>query len=49
MADIAKALHRPASYPTKFFGCVLGTMAKIDDANNKYLINGAHGESKGSV
>jgi translation initiation factor 5 len=23
MADVARALNRPATYPTKYFGCIL--------------------------
>ncbi|EPZ31598.1 hypothetical protein ROZALSC1DRAFT_27583 [Rozella allomycis CSF55] len=42
MAEIAKAVYRPPSYITKFFGDVLGTQSKIDDKNNRYVVNGKH-------
>ncbi|KAJ8551236.1 hypothetical protein K7X08_000606 [Anisodus acutangulus] len=31
MVDIAKALSRPASYTTKYFGCELGAQSKFDE------------------
>ena len=31
MVDIAKALARPASYTTKYFGCELGAQSKFDE------------------
>lgn len=40
MDDIAKALSRPPTYPTKFFGCELG--AQTSFANDRYLVNGQH-------
>ncbi|KAJ9127422.1 hypothetical protein QFC24_000830 [Naganishia onofrii] len=40
MDEIAKALSRPATYPTKFFGCELG--AQTSFANDRYLVNGQH-------
>jgi len=42
MADIAKALERPADYPTKFFGFELGALTKVDTANDKHIVNGRH-------
>lgn len=42
MADIARALSRPPSYPTKFFGFELGAQTTCDEKNDKYIINGAH-------
>jgi len=42
MADIGKALARPASYPTKFFGCELGAQTTFDEKNERYIVNGAH-------
>jgi len=38
--DVARALNRPATYPTKFFGCELG--AQTSFANDRYIVNGAH-------
>lgn len=40
MDEIAKALSRPPTYPTKFFGCELG--AQTTFANERYIVNGAH-------
>ena len=42
MADIGSALSRPASYPTKFFGCELGAQTQFDEKNERYIVNGAH-------
>lgn len=40
MEDIARALARPPTYPTKFFGCELGAQTTM--ANDRYIVNGAH-------
>jgi len=45
MSDIAKALSRPPTYPTKYFGFELGAQVKCEDKNDRYIINGQH-ESK---
>ncbi|BAM40891.1 eukaryotic translation initiation factor 5 [Theileria orientalis strain Shintoku] len=45
MGDIARALKRPPTYATKFFGCELGAMSKFEEAEEKALINGAHTDS----
>nr|CAG4643940.1 EOG090X05QT [Lepidurus arcticus] len=46
MADIAKALGRPATYPTKYFGCELGAQTQFDFKNDRFIVNGAHEASK---
>ncbi|KAF6155515.1 hypothetical protein GIB67_017870 [Kingdonia uniflora] len=46
MVDIAKALARPASYTTKYFGCELGAQSKFDEKNGVSLVNGSHDTSK---
>lgn len=46
MVDIAKALARPASYTTKYFGCELGAQSKFDDKTGTSLVNGAHETAK---
>lgn len=46
MAEIARALSRPPSYPTKFFGCELGAQVKCDDKNERYIVNGEHDAEK---
>jgi len=42
MVDVAKALHRPAEYPTKYFGCELGAQTQFDVKNERYIVNGSH-------
>ncbi|KAF7327639.1 Splicing factor 3B subunit 1 [Mycena kentingensis (nom. inval.)] len=42
MADVARALSRPPSYTTKFFGCELGAQTTCDEKNERYIVNGAH-------
>ncbi|KAK4048929.1 eukaryotic translation initiation factor 5 [Microbotryomycetes sp. JL201] len=42
MADVARALNRPSSYPTKFFGCELGSQSTFNDDTERYIVNGAH-------
>ncbi|CAN7025738.1 unnamed protein product [Brassica rapa subsp. trilocularis] len=44
--DIAKALGRPASYTTKFFGCQLGAQSKFDEKTGTSLVNGSHSTLK---
>ena len=46
MVDIAKALARPASYTTKYFGCELGAQSKFDEKTGISLVNGAHETAK---
>jgi translation initiation factor 5 len=46
MVDIAKALARPASYTTKYFGCELGAQSKFDAKAGIALVNGAHDTAK---
>ncbi|WOL12318.1 eukaryotic translation initiation factor 5-like [Canna indica] len=46
MVDIAKALHRSASYTTKYFGCELGAQSKFDEKTGTSLVNGAHDTAK---
>ncbi|KAG9449062.1 hypothetical protein H6P81_009027 [Aristolochia fimbriata] len=46
MVDIAKALARPASYTTKYFGCELGAQSKFDERTGVSLVNGAHDTAK---
>ncbi|AAF17676.1 putative eukaryotic translation initiation factor 5-2 [Arabidopsis thaliana] len=44
--EIAKALARPPSYTTKYFGCELGAQSKFDEKTGTSLVNGAHNTSK---
>ncbi|KAJ1738504.1 eukaryotic translation initiation factor 5 [Coemansia sp. RSA 1086] len=42
ISEVAKALSRPPSYPTKYFGSELGAQTQMDDKNDRYIVNGAH-------
>lgn len=42
MSDVARALSRPPTYPTKFFGCELGAQTTFDEKGDRYIVNGAH-------
>lgn len=46
MSEIAKALSRPPTYPTKYFGCELGAQTQFDNKNDRYIVNGAHTSDK---
>ncbi|CAL5370862.1 unnamed protein product [Camellia sinensis] len=46
MVDVAKALARPASYITKYFGCELGAQSKFDEQTGVSLVNGSHDTAK---
>lgn len=46
MADVAKAIGRPATYPTKYFGCELGAQTQFDYKNERFIVNGSHDASK---
>ncbi|KAL6564152.1 Eukaryotic translation initiation factor 5A-1 [Orobanche minor] len=46
MVDIAKALGRPASYTTKYFGCELGAHSEFDEKTGTSHVNGAHDTAK---
>ncbi|KAK9363264.1 domain found in IF2B/IF5-domain-containing protein [Lipomyces starkeyi] len=45
-ADVARALARPAMYVTKFFGLELGAQTSVNEATDRYMVNGAHDASK---
>jgi len=42
ISEVARALSRPPTYPTKFFGCELGAQTMFDDKADRYIVNGAH-------
>eukprot|EP00245_Coleochaete_scutata_P011267 TRINITY_DN4152_c0_g1_i1.p1 TRINITY_DN4152_c0_g1~~TRINITY_DN4152_c0_g1_i1.p1 ORF type:complete len:454 (-),score=178.66 TRINITY_DN4152_c0_g1_i1:666-2027(-) len=46
MVDVAKALDRPASYTTKYFGYELGAQSKFDEKTGTSIVNGAHDATK---
>ncbi|XP_003747617.1 eukaryotic translation initiation factor 5 [Galendromus occidentalis] len=46
MTDIAKALSRPPAYPTKYFGCELGSQTHCDAKSDRFIVNGQHDANK---
>lgn len=46
MPEIAKALDRPPTYPTKYFGCELGAQTQVDSKNDRFIVNGEHDAEK---
>ncbi|RLU26512.1 hypothetical protein DMN91_000308 [Ooceraea biroi] len=42
MVDVAKAIGRPATYPTLYFGCELGVQIQFDFRNERFIVNGSH-------
>ncbi|CAI9105948.1 OLC1v1004985C1 [Oldenlandia corymbosa var. corymbosa] len=46
MVDIAKALARPPSYPTKYFGTQLGAISKFIEKTGTSQVNGSHETAK---
>jgi translation initiation factor 5 len=46
MPDIARALGRPPTYCTKYFGCELGAQTQFDFKNERYIVNGSHEAAK---
>lgn len=46
MVEIARALGRPPTYPTKYFGCELGAQTQFDFKNDRYIVNGSHDAAK---
>lgn len=46
MVEVAKAIGRPATYPTKYFGCELGAQTQFDFKNERFIVNGSHEAAK---
>lgn len=46
MPEVAKALDRPPTYPTKYFGCELGAQTQFDMKNERFIVNGSHEAAK---
>jgi len=46
MVDIARALDRPPTYVTKYFGCELGAQTQFDVKAERYIVNGCHDAGK---
>lgn len=42
ISAVAKSLGRPASYPTKYFGCELGAQTQMQVQDDLYIVNGSH-------
>lgn len=46
MPEVAKAIGRPPTYPTKYFGCELGAQTQFDFKNDRFIVNGSHEANK---
>lgn len=46
MSEVGKALNRPPTYATKYFGCELGAQTQFDLKNERYIVNGEHDAAK---
>jgi len=46
MVDVARALARPPTYVTKYFGCELGAQTQFDVKAERYIVNGCHEAGK---
>ena len=46
MVDVARALARPPTYVTKYFGCELGAQTQFDIKAERYIVNGCHDGGK---
>ncbi|XP_046421077.1 eukaryotic translation initiation factor 5 [Neodiprion pinetum] len=46
MIEVAKAIGRPPTYPTKYFGCELGAQTQFDFKNERFIVNGSHDATK---
>ncbi|KAJ1643349.1 eukaryotic translation initiation factor 5 [Coemansia asiatica] len=46
IVEVSRALSRPPAYATKYFGSELGAQTKIEEKNDKYIVNGAHEVAK---
>ncbi|CAB0013949.1 unnamed protein product [Nesidiocoris tenuis] len=46
MLDVAKSLGRPATYPTKYFGCELGAQTLVDFKRDRFIVNGSHNATR---
>lgn len=44
ITDLALALHRHPSEVNKFFGCEIGAQTTYNEADDKAIVNGAHGD-----
>ena len=46
MVEVAKALNRPPSYVTKFFGAEVGALTNWEEKEARYIVNGVHDADK---
>lgn len=46
LSEVARALGRPPAYVVKYFGSELGAQTKINEEDDRYLVNGAHSQAE---
>ena len=46
MSNYRRALARPPTYVTKYFGCELGAQTQFDIKAERYIVNGCHDAGK---
>lgn len=46
MVEVAKALNRPPTYVTKFFGAEVGALTNWEEKEARYIVNGVHDADK---
>lgn len=46
LSEVARALGRPPAYVVKYFGSELGAQTKINEEEDRYLVNGAHSQAE---
>lgn len=44
LSEVARALGRPPAYVVKYFGYELGAQTTFKEEDDRYLVNGAHGQ-----
>lgn len=46
LSEVARALGRPPAYLVKYFGYELGAQTTFKEEDDRYLVNGAHGQAE---
>ena len=46
ISDLALSLHREPSEVNKFFGCEMGAQTTYNEADDRAVVNGAHGDQE---
>lgn len=46
LSEVARSLARPPAYVVKYFGYELGAQTSFKEEEDRYLVNGAHGQSE---